>query len=491
MAAPDVMRLPHQTGLELAIDERLHAARLAQPWWASVPLTVRAHVIAEASRAFAADAPALAGLLVAATGRSSGSAWGGEIVPTLDALAWLGRRGARILAPRPLRRSARQWYFRATRHRLHWEPYGVVGIVTPGNAPLFLSVPQVAAALLAGNAVVWKPAPSGVAIAVHAASLFHAAGLPGGALEVVTGGAPAAHAIVEGGVDKLFFTGGSEGGLELARRQAARGRPCVLELSGRHVSMVLADADVATAAAGIVWSKLDNGGRNCLAPQLALVERPVLAAFLDAARAAMSQAPVPSIDPASEARLAALVADAVSRGARVVCGGRGRPTLLADVAPGMRVVEDEAGGPVLAVAAVESAEQAIAWIAGSAHRLSASVWTRDAAHARRVARRIDAGQVWINEELHPAAQPEVPLAGRGLSGFGASRGRAGLMEMVQPKVVSETRGARRRHYASSDGAVVDLFRATAGVGFERGVWRRAAAAASLARALVSLARRSA
>lgn len=487
--ATDVLPRPTPAPLEPAIEERLRAARLAQPWWASTPLAARALVLREAARLFAADASALAGLLVVASGRSLAGAWGGEVVPTLDALAWLGRRGARILASRPLRRSARQWYFRATRHRLHWEPYGVVGVVTPGNAPLFLSVPQIAAALLAGNAVVWKPAPSAVAIAVHAASLFRAAGVPRGALDVVTGGAPAARAIVEGGVDKLFFTGGSEGGLDLYRRQAARGRPCVLELSGRHVSIVLADADVATAAAGIVWSKLDNGGRNCLAPQLALVERPALNAFLDAARAAMSSAPAPPIDPASRARLAALVGDAVAGGARIVCGGHGGPTLLADVAPGMRVVEEEIAGPVLAVAAVDSDEHALAWVGARAHRLSASVWSRGAAHARRVARRLDTGQVWINEELHPAAQPEVPLAGRGLSGFGASRGRAGLMEMVQPKVVSETPSrARRRHYAPPGAALVDLFRATAGVGFARGVRRRGLAAASLARALMSLAR---
>lgn len=472
------------------IAPQLLAARAAQPRWAAAPLSSRARVIEAATRRLVAEAPALASAIGAASRRPLAEVWGAEIVPTLDALRWLARRGARCLAPRRLRRSRLQWYVRATRHRQVWEPHGVVGVVTPGNVLLYLSVPQIAAALLAGNAVVWKPAPSGAAVAFHAAALFHQAGLPPALLEVMTGGGGAARALVEAGVDKLFFTGGSEAGLELYRLQAARGRPAVLELSGRHVAVVLADADPEIAASGIVWSKLDNGGRNCVSAQIALVERAGLPAFLERARAAMEAGSRTERAPADEPRLDALVADAVARGARVVSGGRGQPTLLADVAAGMRVVDEEIQGPILAVVAIESEEQAVTWINRSAHRLSASLWTRDRAHARRLARRLDTGLVFINEELHPVAQPEVTLFGRGASGFGASRGRAGLMEMAQPKVISETPpGAARRHCGPTSPAAAGMFRATAELAVARGLGRRAAAAVALVRAVAALATR--
>jgi hypothetical protein len=138
---------------------------------------------------------------------------------------------------------------------------------------------------------------------------------------------------------------------------------------------------------------------------------------------------------------------------------------------------------------VASPAHAVAWVNESPHRLSASVWTSAPARGRDLARRLDVGQVWINDVLHPAAHPEVPLAGRGGSGFGASRGLAGLMEMVQPKVVSEMPlRARRRHYRAGEPATLDLFRATARLATARGAGHRMRALGALVRALLRLAR---
>jgi len=466
-------------------------AREAQPRWAALEIHRRASVLREAARRLAGDADSLAAAIVTASGRPLAEVWSAEIVPTIDAVGWLARHGPQQLRSRPLARSRLQWYFRATRHELRWDPFGVVGIVTPGNSLLFLAIPQVAAALVAGNAVVWKPSPVGTEVAVAAAALLQMAGLEPGLLQVVPGGAESARAVVEAGVDKLFFTGGSEAGRALYRLQAERGRPVGLELSGRHVAIVLDGVDVSLAARGIVWGKLANGGRNCVSVQLVLVERGVADAFL-AATAAAFQAVRPGeygAAPDDGPRLQALVRDALARGARLVMGdGRG-PSLLANVAPGMRLVDEEIQGPLLAVAAVDSAEQALDRINAAPHRLSASVWARDVARARRLAARLDVGQVWINEQLHPTAQPAVTLAGRGASGFGAARGSAGLLEMVQPKVVSETPlGAARRHYVPVPAAVVDLFRTTVRVGFTTGLGSRSRALVALARALLRLMR---
>jgi acyl-CoA reductase-like NAD-dependent aldehyde dehydrogenase len=376
---------------------------------------------------------------------------------------------------------------------LAWDPFGVVGIITPGNAPLFLSVPQVAAALLAGNGVLWKPAPTGGAVAAVSAAAFRRAGLPVDVLQLVDGGAEAARAVVEAGVDKLFFTGGSAAGLSLYRLQAERGRPAVLELSGRHIAVVLADADLSMTARGIVWGKLANRGRNCISVQLALVAQTAYAGFLEQVRSAMTRAaPHPAAmaaDTDEMARLRRLTADAVERGARLILGDGTGPTLLADAAPGMCVVDEEIQGPILTAAPVASEAEAIAWINRSPYRLSASVWSADPAQARRMAASLDVGQVWINDVLHPVAQPAAPLVGRGKSGFGASRGLAGLLEMAQPKVISETPlRAARRHYDPMPAPGDDLFRYTAAVALGSGPRERLAGLGRLLRTLGRLVR---
>lgn len=478
-----------ERGAAHGVAAQQRAARSAQPLWAETPLARRAAVLEASARGLADGASAVTEALVVASDRPAASVWSAEVIPTLDALRWLSRHGPRELAPRRLRRSRLQWYFRATRHELRWEPHGVVGVVTPGNSLLFLAVPQVAAALLAGNAVLWKPAPRGTALALQWAALLHRAGLPPALLQIVPGGAEEAREIVEVGVDKLFFTGGSSAGLELYRAQAGHGRPAVLELSGRHVAVVLADADLDLAARGIAWAKLDNGGRNCVSVQLVLAERAGAATFLERVRRALDAADGGAMRPDSEQgrRLASLAADALERGARAI-PGRTQTVLLADVARGMRVVEEEILGPLLAVALIDSTTEAIEWINRGRHRLSASVWSGDVEAARLLACALDVGQVWINDQLHPVAQPEVTLAGRGASGFGAARGGAGLMEMVQPKVISETPPrSSRRHYAPTAEAT-ELFRASVARGFARGLLPRGRAALRLLHALVRLSR---
>jgi acyl-CoA reductase-like NAD-dependent aldehyde dehydrogenase len=470
----------------------IRRARTAQKAWARTGLAARAAVIRAAARHLAGDADQLARMIAEAQHRPPDDVWSAEVVPTLDAVRWLARAGVRHLQPRMLARSRLQWYFHATRHELLWEPHGVMGIVSPGNALLFLSVPQVAAALLAGNAVVWKPAPAGAAVALAAASCLRRAGLEPGLVEVVPGGAEASRALIEAGVDKLFFTGGSTAGHALYGLQAARGRPAVLELSGRHVAVVLDGVDPAVAARGIVWGKLSGGGRHCVSVQLVLVEAPAAGALLAGIRRALGELHPTMLEPvrdeAERRRLRDLAADAVARGARLLAGDGTGATLLASVTRGMRVVEEEIQGPILAVATVESSAAAAAWINDSPYRLSASIWCAEPGRARRLACELDVGQVWINEQLHPVAQPEVTLSGRGASGFGASRGWPGLAEMVQPKVISETPlRASRRHYRPAPPGLIDLFRGTVAVAFAPGLVPRARAVARLGRALARLA----
>lgn len=462
--------------------------QLAGAAWAAEALTVRAAVLTRAARDLA-HAEWLVQELERATGRPAHEIWSAELLPTVDALRWLARSGRAALRPRRLPGSGLQWFFRPARQTLHWDPLGVVGVISPANSLLFLAVPQIAGALLGGNAVLWKPALIGTGIARAVLALLELAGLPQGVLRIVAGEAEAAQAVVAAGIDKLFFTGSARAGLALYHLQAEAGRPAVLELSGRHAAVVMADTALARTARGLVWGKLANGGRNCVSVQLILVERPLAAALVIALGDALAAAwPGGSGRlPGSElARLGAFVADATARGARVAHAGPdgGLPAVVVDVARGMRVVDEEIQGPIIAVAAVDVAEDAVDWINGDEARLSASVWSADVTRAQRLAARLDVGQVWINDALHPTAQPTVPLVGRGRSGFGASRGLAGLMETVQPKVVSVMpRWAPRFHYQNPSPATERLFAATARFGMAPGLRARFAAVPALLRAI--------
>jgi acyl-CoA reductase-like NAD-dependent aldehyde dehydrogenase len=473
------------------------AARRAGAEWASRSPRARAEVLTRAARELAV-APWLVHTVARVSDRAAHEVWSAELLPTVDALRWLAGAGRSALRPRRLPGSTLQWYVWPARHELRWDPYGVIGIVSPGNSLLYLPASQVAAALLGGNAVLWKPAPVGTAIALAVLSVFARGGLPAGVLQVLPGDVEAARAIVRAGVDKLFFTGGARAGRALYRLQADTGRPAALELSGPHCALVLTDAPVAPTAQALVWGKLANGGRNCVSVQLVLVERPLMATLIAAIADAMATAVsggAGRLSHAERIRLEPFVGDAIARGARLAYVGPegGLPAVLTEVAPGMRVVDEEVQGPILAIAAVDGAEEVgAAWINGSPARLSASVWSADVPRARRLAARLDVGQVWINDTLHFTAQPAVPLAGRGASGFGASRGLSGLLEMVQPKVVSVMpRWAPRFHHRAPTPATEGLFAATARLAIVAGLRARVRAWGALLRALAIASRRRA
>ena len=308
---------------------------------------------------------------------------------------------------------------------------------------------------------------------------------------MAVGGAEAAREVVREGVDKLFFTGGSAAGAELYRLQAEQGRPAVLELSGRHVAVVLADADLELAASGIVWGKLVNAGRNCVSVQLVLVERSRVRGFPHACvrgacrrfhRRLRHAGPVPG----DGLRHENLVADALARGARLVARSPSGAVLLADVRSGMQVVDEEIEGPILTVGAVESQAEARAWINDGGCRLSASIWSGLPARAQALALALDVGQVWINEELAPCRPARAdaggpwrqrirsePRVGRP-DGDGAAQGRLDVARARPPPPLFPTTPG-----------VEAMFRATVRLGFAAGLGGRLHAAGALALSLVT------
>ncbi|MFQ5690088.1 MAG: succinic semialdehyde dehydrogenase [Gemmatimonadota bacterium] len=356
-------------------------------------------------------------------------------------------------------------------------PLGVVGIISPWNYPLTLAVSDAIPALLAGNAVVLKPDPQVSFTALWAAELLSVAGLPPDLLNLVTGDGPRLGPPLIDAVDFLSFTGSTETGRLVARRAAERLIPCSLELGGKNAMIVLGDADLGLAVKGAVRGCFSNAGQLCLSIERLYVAESVYGRFrerfVERTRALRLgskltyEADVGSLISREQLdRVEAHVADAVGNGARVLAGGRTRPdvgplfyepTVLEGVTPEMRTFREETFGPVVALRPVASLDEAVRLANCSPYGLNASVWTRDAALARGVADRLEAGTVNLNEAYAAAwASVDAPMGGFKDSGLGRRHGAEGILKYTESRTVASQRllplapppGMEARRYAA-------------------------------------------
>ena len=362
----------------------------------------------------------------------------------------LRRRSPRAWrAPPGRRRSPRS----PTRSR---EPVGVVAAITPFNFPLILSSTKIAAALAAGNVVVHKPADDTPLSALFMAQLLSDAGVPDGVLNVVTGsGQVVGEALLRHpGVDKIAFTGSTAIGRHAASVAGEHLKPVTMELGGNAAHIVFDDADLDVAIGAV-----DQGVRLQLRP--VLHGRPAAARGPPPARhrrSASSSRPCPTVpigNPRDEATVIGPMAGerqlrkveeyvelARKEGGRIVCGGERldldggfyyKPTVIADLPADSRVIAEEVFGPVLTVQPFDTEDEAVALANGTPYGLAAGLQTRDVARAHRVAARLDAGIVWVNDWA--MLDPAVPFGGVKDSGFGREYGPEALEAYTRVKSV--------------------------------------------------------
>ncbi len=337
------------------------------------------------------------------------------------------------------------------------EPFGVVGIITPWNSPSLLTWMSAAPALAAGNAVVIKPSEVTSGSVLATMRLVEQAGFPPGIVNVVTGAREAGEAIAAcPGIAKVAFTGGAAAGKAIAATVGARLGHVTLELGGKSANIVFADANLDAAEAGILAGIFAAGGQTCIAGSRAFVERPVydelVARLVRRAGSIVLGDPMdpatqmgPAATPAQLEKIAAMVEDARDAGATVLAGGRKavvpslpnglfyEPTVLAELTNDSRVAQEEIFGPVLAVMPFEGEEEAVALANASRYGLAAGVWTQDVKRAHRMARRLEAGTVWIN--LYRAITFNSPFGGYKESGSGRLNGIEGIDAFLQTKSV--------------------------------------------------------
>ncbi|MGX9672888.1 aldehyde dehydrogenase family protein [Mycobacterium sp. HM-7] len=338
-----------------------------------------------------------------------------------------------------------------------YRPFPVVGVISPWNFPMLMPVYDAIPALAAGAAVLIKPSEVTPLAALELARGWTEIGAPK-VLAVVTGGGETGAAVVDS-VDYVAFTGSVATGRAIARACAERLIPCSLELGGKDPAIVLADADLDRAANGITYGALLNAGQVCVSIERVYVEDSVHDEFVAKVVQCVRElrqgqdGPKPEFDIGPMATMAQRdivarhVDEAVAAGARVLTGGKPtgtgtfyEPTVLVDVQQSMSCVREETFGPVLPIIRVADEDEAVTLANDSRYGLSATVWSGDKARAERVARRIEAGAVNINDMGSNFFAFALPMGGWKESGIGARWGGAdGIRKYCRKQVITTPR----------------------------------------------------
>jgi succinate-semialdehyde dehydrogenase/glutarate-semialdehyde dehydrogenase len=436
--------------------------RATQATWSKIPIADRVARLKLLRERILSSRDAFADAIVRESGKPRAEALFADIFVALDTAQYFAVNAERMLQPQSV--PHHNLAAKAKSGTLTYEPLGVIGIISSWNYPLAIPVSQIIPAIVAGNAVVCKTSDFTPHCGALIERLFASAGFPESLVTIVQGGGDVGQALIDAACDKILFTGSVETGRRVAEACAKRLIPTVLELGGKDAMIVLADADLEVAASGAVWGSYTNCGQVCLSVERIFVERPVSEAF--AARCVEKTKKLrlgPGSDPATDVgplirpqhvqRMTALIEDAVSRGAKVLCGGHARPdlgenffepTVIVDVDSAARLFQEETFGPILAIQTVSNSDEAILRANASPFALSASVWTRDAARGKAIAAQLHAGAVMVNDAISYFAIAEAPHGGCGLSGWGRTHGKAGLLEMVQTKYIDVDRLPRRQ-----------------------------------------------
>ncbi len=442
---------------EREVEAVVARARAAQPAWASLGLRRRIALVREFQKKLLEKKSEIAAVVTREAGKPLAESLVTEVLVVLDAARFLIDNAWNLLRDEPVPHG--NLATKLKRGCLVREPHGVVGIISPWNYPFSIPATETLAALVAGNAVVLKPSELTPLVALELASLLYAAGLPKDMFQVVIGEGSAGAALLNSPIDKLVFTGSVATGKRIAAAAAERLLPFVLELGGKDPMLVLYDADVDVASSAAVWGAFVNAGQACLSVERCYAHRSLYETFAQACAEKAKRLRVgngmdgntdvgPMIHDRQVRIVESHVEDAKARGARVLAGGTRlpelgtnffAPTVLADVTHDMRIMREETFGPVLPIMAFADDDEAVQMANDSEYGLAASIWTRDSTRGERLARRIHAGTVMVNDVISCFGISEAPHGGVKASGVGRTHGRFGLDEMVRVKYLDVDR----------------------------------------------------
>ncbi|GHV83306.1 aldehyde dehydrogenase [Spirochaetia bacterium] len=443
------------------VKSKIHAARAAQKVWAELPYNQRARHVKRSQKFLAAHIEEIAEAIHRDTGKLVFDALSAELLPAVMGISYYLKQGKHFCADKKIHGGSIVLFNKIS--RMVHVPYGVIGIISPWNYPFAIPFSEVVMALLAGNAVVLKVASSTPEVGRALCRVFEAGELPAGLFSYIEMAGEEAGRVFAGtgGVDKLFFTGSTRAGKEIAKLASDRLLPLVLELGGADAAIIRSDADLDRAASGIIWAGFANGGQSCGGVQRVFIHKSVYGAFLENLTRKIQNLRTgsgldddlgPLAGSKQKERFDAQIERCLAAGDRIAAqsalpgneakgGFFVRATVLTretfDVyAPQQSpALSEEIFGPVVIVLPVANDGEALIAANNSSYALTGSVWSRSSAAAKALSSRINAGAVMINDHLMSHGLAETPWGGFGDSGLGRTHGKAGFYEMLRAKVV--------------------------------------------------------
>jgi len=445
------------------ISRAIAQVRLAQSTWQAVRVKDRSNRIARFAGLVVEQRRRLSEGILYPTRSGYLETITSELLPLAETGKWLSSNAARVLRARKTSRLSTPMWLGSQSSRIERVPRGVVLILGTWNYPIFLTGSQMLHALVAGNAVVIKPAPGCESVTQQLASMCVECGIPADLIWVLESSIQAGQQAMEVGVDHVVMTGSSRSGRRVIEQSIPSLCSSTLELSGSDAVFVLPSADLKRVTSLLRFGLRLNGGATCIAPRRVFVIETMLDRFNTMLKDKINQ---PSgsqwsswITSGTYDQLQPLVQKALDQGATMLtdwyCDPQSHQTLsyptgqsnwlatgqivLSGVTPNMDLYGLDVFAPLLTVVPVRDIDQAIEYNRQCRYGLCASVFGSES-QAAMLAPRIQAGSILLNDFVVPTADPRLPFGGRGESGYGVTRGEEGLLEMTIPQVISTKRG---------------------------------------------------
>jgi acyl-CoA reductase-like NAD-dependent aldehyde dehydrogenase len=425
------------------ITQKVQRARRAQRAWAELAYGERARIISGFAALLETEADACARITTSEMGKPIRQARA-EVSAVQERIAWNVEIAGQLIAPVDVGQAGE------TEERVTFEPVGLVAHISAWNYPYFVGLNTIVPALLTGNAVLYKPSEHAVLTGLRLVDLFHRAGVPVDVIQTVVGAGPTGAALVSGDIDMCCFTGSYATGRAVAAAAADRLLRVQLELGGKDAAYIADDVEPEAAALAVAEGAVYNSGQSCSAIERVYVHEsvyePFVAALVDVVGAYNVGDPedeTTDVGPLARREqldvLDAQIADAVGKGARVLCGGERldrpgqwfAPTVLVDVDDRMAVMRDESFGPVVPVGRVRTDDEAIVRMDDTDFGLGGAVFTDDRARAERILARLDVGNAYWNVSDRSCVR--LPWPGRRHSGMGVSMSTSGVRAFVREK----------------------------------------------------------
>jgi acyl-CoA reductase-like NAD-dependent aldehyde dehydrogenase len=440
--ATDVGRVP----------EMIEKARAAQVAWAATPVANRAAILLKLRTRILERAQEIAELLHREVGKPVEEAALSEVLPNADLVEYWATSMEELLDDTTVELDALTYPGKLG--KIVRDPRGVVALITPWNYPVSIPLRTLLPALLAGNAVLFKPSEVSARSGALVASLFSGL-LPDGVLQIVQGAGDVGQALVADGVDLVVFTGSVATGKRIATACAELLIPCSLELGGKDAAIVLKDCNLERTARGLVWGAFTNAGQNCASIERVYVDKAVADKLVPRV-VALTKELRPGVDTGvlTTQRQCDVVRrhleEAVGAGAEVLAGGPPAaqnldfpPTVVKLTDENTPLMKDETFGPILPIVVVDDEEDAVRRANASRYGLTTSIWTKRINHAHDLARRLKSGVVTINNHGFTGALPAAPWTGAGESGSGITNSPHALAELTRVRFVLEDRSSQK------------------------------------------------